>query len=508
MSQRTVFLVVLLACATAALAEPGEFSFHRDHILGTSLDLTVLADSEADAKAAEGRVLVEIERLRRILSTWDPKSEISALNATASPVKCSAELVEVLSAAETWRVKSGGAFSVELGDLLAAWSAAARSGTPPQRGKMQELADRILGPPCQIDAKEAMVRRLTRSTLNVDGLAKGYIIDKALAAAGAGKGPIHGAMLNIGGDIAVAGQSIGDAGKWRIGVADPRRVEDNAPLLTELDLNRGAIASSGHAARAFKVGDHRYGQILNPLTGWPADGVIGATVVAGDCMSADALATTLCVLPPLEGVRLARSLPGVEAIILSTDGKTYHTPGWTALQVHNRPATSAQEAQRPERTAVGGVWPAGYQVTISLTLADLARGRRKAHRPYVVVWVEDARGNPLRTLAIWGDETKYLKELSTWYRYARKDSDLIRRVSRASRSPGAYTLAWDGTDDKGKRVPAGSYTVRIELDREKGQHVTMSGRIDCGDKPATGSMTDTADVTGVRLIYGPAGEGR
>jgi thiamine biosynthesis lipoprotein ApbE len=82
----------------ASLAD--ECYFHRDHVLGTSLDVRMIGVGEAAASLCERVVLDEIERLRRIFSTYDPESELSRLNRTTGPFPASPELLEVLRAYE------------------------------------------------------------------------------------------------------------------------------------------------------------------------------------------------------------------------------------------------------------------------------------------------------------------------------------------------------------------------------------------------------------------------
>ena len=87
--------------------KPSEYSFHYDHILGTSLDVWLVAENEKEAWKAEQALLNEIERLRLVFSTYDSQSELSRLNRTNEPVAISQELFEVLQAYETWQQRSG-----------------------------------------------------------------------------------------------------------------------------------------------------------------------------------------------------------------------------------------------------------------------------------------------------------------------------------------------------------------------------------------------------------------
>ena len=125
----------------AALAippvEPGQFHFHHENILGTSLDLIVRAESATTAAKAEQAALAELERLRKILSTYDPASEISRLNSAPGPMPCSPELLDVLNAYESWTTRSRGAYSGQLGELIATWRGAEKSGTPPPPSRLR-----------------------------------------------------------------------------------------------------------------------------------------------------------------------------------------------------------------------------------------------------------------------------------------------------------------------------------------------------------------------------------
>ena len=94
--------------------------FHRDHILGTSLDVVVQGASKQDARRAVDAIEKEISQLDQVLSTWRNDSEITALN-NNKQANVSAELFEVIAACETWRDKTCGAFDARLGQLITLW---------------------------------------------------------------------------------------------------------------------------------------------------------------------------------------------------------------------------------------------------------------------------------------------------------------------------------------------------------------------------------------------------
>src|SRR5205823_5173051 len=112
-----------------------------DHVLGTSLDLWVVAADESVATSAETAVLDEIERLRLVFSTYDTQSEISRLNRASGPVVASADMLAVLREYEIWQRRSHGAFNGQLGALVRAWKDAEKTGVEPGADVLRPLVD-------------------------------------------------------------------------------------------------------------------------------------------------------------------------------------------------------------------------------------------------------------------------------------------------------------------------------------------------------------------------------
>ncbi|MBL7134038.1 MAG: DUF2271 domain-containing protein [Phycisphaerae bacterium] len=486
-------LVAVLAGLSAGRAGAAEdaFSFHRDDVLGTSLDLTVRGVTKTQADACEQAVLTELKRLEKVLSTWDSNSEISRLAAAKGPFTCSEDLFAVLRACDLWRTRTGGAFNAHLGEVLDLWKHGAKTGAVPDAAALSAAVKKVGAPAWRLSPSSRMLNLLRPPSLRVDALAKGYIVDKALAA-GAAKAPhATGILLDIGGDIAAWGSRGSDgASGWNVGVADPLHPADNARLLTTIRLVNRAVATSGDYARYFEIGSKRYSHIIDPRTGRPAGGVTGATVVAPDTMSADAVVTALCVLDPKRGVAMVNYLPLTECLIVAADGKQYTSRYWRNLEV------ASTDPAVPKVARAG--WPKGYACDVRLSL------RRHRKRPIVAAWIADGNNKPVKMLALWCKQSKYHRKLPRWYalgafRYT------ARNVTRASRPAGVYTLTWDGTDSKGKPVPAGTYTVMIELAREKGTHATMSASIACGTtKTASAEMKGNVEANGAEVRYGPA----
>ena len=475
--------------APTALAE---FHFRRENILGTSFDLTTCAPDESTARRGEEAALAEIERLRRILSTYDPASEISRVNASRESVVCSTELLEVLAACDQWRQRSDGAFSPQLGRLIQLWREAEKADREPAASAIARLLPLLKAKAWSTDDTAHTVVRLSDQQLNVDSLGKGFVIGRTVDALRRSVPAIRGIMLDIGGDIRVWGQRAGGNNRWRIGVANPRQPGLNAPPLTEIQLVDRAVATSAAYERGFTIKGRRYSHILDPRTGRPADGVASATVVASDNIMANALATTLCVLKPEQGLKLVGDLIGVECLLVLKDGTQRRSPGFAVLEppVARTPLSGSSK------------WPAGFGVALDLTLKT-PKGN-DARRPYVVVWVENKDGKLVRTVTLWAGNLTYLNSLNSWWSFSEfaRDSALLP-VTRATRRAGRYTIIWDGLDESGTAVMPGEYTIFLEVAREHGTHAVKSVALRCETNPAEAVISGSTEFEDAPVKFGP-----
>jgi thiamine biosynthesis lipoprotein ApbE len=402
---------------------------HYEHVLGTSMELTVWGPAAA-VTAAETAVLDELERLDQLLSTYRADSEISRLGDRDLGAG-STERAALLGAYDEWRHRSAGA-----------------------------IDDRI------------------RGRLNVDALGKSFIVDRV--ADSAIRAGVEGVLLNIGGDIVTRGV------RADIDVTDPARPFDTDPPIARVRLTDGAIATSGAYARS--------GHLVDPRTGGTARGAASASVIAGDCVTANALATALCVLPASDGLALVERVGSAEALLISRDGIVTRTRGFAAL-----------EQDVPARPASSQAWPAGFEVRIALTLTGQASGGRSRglKSPYVAIWIEDARGKYVRTVAVWGDKWRYLAELTDWWAIARNDPALNTTATRATRPAGEYRVAWNGLADSGEHLPQGSYKIHVEVSREHGTYARKAAVIACAAAPATATLPETAEFAPIVVTYGP-----
>lgn len=158
----------------------------------------------------------------------------------------------------------------------------------------------------------------------------------------------------------------------------------------------------------------------------------------------------------------------------------------------------------PARAAAAApAWVSGMALDITFSVATQAGGRVK--RPYVAVWIEDAQGNPVRTLTVWAQTTgrgpRWIPDLRRWYR---ENSELLDTVSSATRNPGTYAVAWDGKTDKGTLAPRGDYYVCIETAREHGPYSLVREKVTVGATAFKRSLGADGDIEAASVNYAKA----
>lgn len=291
-------------------------------LMGTLVAVTAEGADEAGLHRAVEGAYIEMGRLVDMMSHYDPRSVVSAINAAAGehPVAVPPELMRVLVLAQRMSERTRGAFDVTVG-ALRGW----RFGTDgPREASQAELAaERPL-----VDWRKlvldprAQTAYLERRGMRIDlgGIAKLYIIDAG--AKRLERGGVTRAMVNGGGDVVAVGRA--GAKPWRVGVRDPRAPER---LIGTLELARGIVASSGDYERSFVRGGRRYHHVLDPRTGMPAAGPHGVTLVSKRLEALDGLGVAIMVLGKDEGERLVEATPGLDALIAGRDGELWMTPG-------------------------------------------------------------------------------------------------------------------------------------------------------------------------------------
>ncbi len=460
---KTAFLLCALAMIGPSSRNTG-FVFHHENVLGTSLEIRIDAGSQAQADRAEAAALGEIDRLAAILSTYDSSAEASRwLRTQGTPVRVSAELFEVLSQFDAWRVRTGGTLDPASEAISQIWKSAEKQQRTPSAGELRAAAESIRRQQhWSLDAEAHTATHLSDVPLRFNSFAKIYIVDRAGEAAMRADEGVRAAVVNIGGDLVVKG-----ARSETVEIADP--ANPNAAADRIVVMPGMAVATSGGYRRGFDIGGTHYSHILDARTGLTAESIDSATVVAPSAVDAGALATAMTILSPAESERLvAAYVPAAEYLLIARDGPRIASRGWYAMQ--SKSTAAATPATLGAR-----------KLTVNFELARIDAQRYR--RPYVAVWMEDQDKFPVRTMALWYEKPRWLPDLRAWHRGDRlralaEGNEITSSVSSATRSPGKYSVDWDGKDNQGKPLKAGKYTVCLEVAREHGSYQLIRQDVD------------------------------
>jgi thiamine biosynthesis lipoprotein len=290
----------------------------------------ILPFGAPSASASAQAALDEIDRLEAQLTVYRDSSEVSRLNSRAAqhPVRVEANLFELLALAATLHRETEGAFDVSVGALIKAWGFFRRSGRVPTPQERAQVAERIGMQHVRLDPQRQTVAFLRQGLeLNLGSIGKGYALDRAAALLQAmppqpqphspgeerGVGALlHGGHSSI---LAIGNEGPGTHG-WTVGLSDPQRPECRRALVR---LRNRALATSAITHQHFEHEGKKLGHLLDPRTGWPADGMLSASVTAPTATVADALATAFFILGIDKAKAYCEAHPEIGAALIAAD---------------------------------------------------------------------------------------------------------------------------------------------------------------------------------------------
>lgn len=274
--------------------------------MGTRWSALFHKPAHFDAEPARLAMANAVAEVDRQMSTWKPDSDLNRLNA-ADPgewIALPERLITVLAAGLTIGHASGGAFDIGMGDAVSAWGfgpdAADQDRIKAARLLSRSAAHDVL----ELDKPGGRARKHADMRFDLNGIAKGYGVDRLTEAAR--ENGIEAGLFAIDGELRALGAQPDGRG-WTIAVEKPD-LESRAPQ-SILELHDTAVATSGDYRHWVDVAGHRLSHTMDPRLGMPLkEAPASVTVIARDCMSADAWATAMMVLGEARGLVLAEKL--------------------------------------------------------------------------------------------------------------------------------------------------------------------------------------------------------
>ena len=239
------------------------------------------------------------EDIHSRLSVYDPNSDINRINqAHDAPITVPEDTYRLIRNSLDYYDISKGTHDITIGPLIKLWKAKGEQGVLPSEDEIAAAKSTVdihavaLLPGHQI--------RLTRRdvAINIDSIGDGFAADEAARILRAGGFPNF--LVDASGELFASGHSC-QGRKWRVGIRDPH---DHQRLIDIVELSDLAVSTSGSYERYYEIDGKRWPHIIDPRSGYPAQGIISATVIAPSAEFADFLSTAFCILPVPESLEI------------------------------------------------------------------------------------------------------------------------------------------------------------------------------------------------------------
>lgn len=319
-----LLIIPFLAATILILKKQKPYQYDQGMVFGTVYHFTYQSDENLKEE-----IEAELKKFDDSLSPFNDSSVISRVNRNEELVTdsffqaCFKRSMEISK-------ETDGAFDITIAPIANAWGFGFKKGAFPDSVMIDSLRqftgyEKV----SVVDGK--VIKQDPRIMLSCSAVAKGYSVD--VVAHLLDRKGIKNYMVDIGGEVVVKGENPKQA-EWRIGINKP--VDDslsvNQELQTILNVTDLGMATSGNYRNFYYKDGKKYAHTIDPRTGYPIQhSVLSTTVIAKDCMSADAYATAFMVMGLKEAEKFANAHPEIDVYFIYTDDngniKTYFTEG-------------------------------------------------------------------------------------------------------------------------------------------------------------------------------------
>lgn len=288
--------------------------------MGSRFEITVVAKDSTEANGYIDAAVGEITRIEKLISSWDPASQTSEINKNAGikPVKVDEELYNLIGRSIEISKLTDGAFDISFASMDKIWKFDGSMTEMPTKEAINQSVVKVGYQNIILDPENFTVfLKLEGMKIGFGGIGKGYAADKAkklLMEKGVSAG-----IINASGDMNTWGKQP-DGEFWKVAITNPM---DKNKAFALLPLKDNAVVTSGNYEKYVTFNGIRYTHIIDPRTGYPATGIISATVFAPKAEIADALATSIFVMGKDVGIDFINQLPKIECIIIDEKGEIF-----------------------------------------------------------------------------------------------------------------------------------------------------------------------------------------
>ena len=285
-----LFVLWGAAAAVCAPAQPELFRLEKSaEAMGSTYTIDLYGTDRIQMEDAADSAFEEVRRIDELLSNYKPDSELSRVNrrAAQAPLKISPELFDLLSRCLEYSRTSDGAFDITVGPLMKVWGFYKGSGRLPHRPVVQAALTKVGYRHIRLDRAAGTVW-FDRAGVELDpgGIGKGYAVDRMVEVLKR-KGVTAALIAGSGSSIYALGAPPTEPRGWRVEIKNPW---DSTKTSTELFLKDMSMSTSGSYEKFFRAEGKTYAHIMDPRTGFPAQGSVSVSVVAPRTLDSEAWA--------------------------------------------------------------------------------------------------------------------------------------------------------------------------------------------------------------------------
>lgn len=322
--------LLIVAFSLSSVFSNGQIVYKKKlAMLGSPFEITVVAKDSIEGNQFAEMAVNEVKRIENLISDWIPTTQISQVNQNAGvkPIKVDDEVYELVERALKVSKLTNGAFDISYASMDKIWKFDGSMKAMPTDEAIKKSVAKVGFQNIVLDENEKTIfLKKDGMKLGLGGIGQGYIADKIKALL-LSKGCSSG-LVNVSGDINTWGKQL-DGKPWTVGIVNPM---NKNKVFATFPLEDSAVETSGSYEKFVTFNNIRYSHIIDPRTGYPAQGVVSVSVFAKQTEIADALATGIFVLGVDVGLDLVNQLKGIECIIVDDKGKIHSSKGINSIK--------------------------------------------------------------------------------------------------------------------------------------------------------------------------------
>jgi len=299
--------------------------------MGTKISLYIKGnDAEGLAKKAEDMLL----HYNEVFSANSDNSQLALLKKTAamSPQKVDEELYELIKTGKKHSLPEDSFLNIAIGPLIKLWRIGFKEAQVPEKEAIRNVLELLKPENIQLNDEEKTIHFLKKGMeIDLGAIAKGYFADKVMEFFKE-QGAVS-AMVDLGGNVLVFGDSPSEGGEWNVGIQNPFLPRGNAVAL--IKIRNQSVVTSGIYERVLEQEGSKYHHIFNSKTGYPIESNIASlTVVADSSLDCDICTTEMFGLDAASVIRRMNRMSDMGAVVITLDGELACTNNLRGRIIH------------------------------------------------------------------------------------------------------------------------------------------------------------------------------